>query len=73
MYKYSKKAQKELISKTANAFLLLNFAGSTKGREFIEQKEKGIAEQADQDRSKRIYAEIENLTELAKETLQLSQ
>lgn len=43
MYKYSKKAQREFVSVQSNAFLLLNFVGTVKGKEFIDQKEKGIA------------------------------
>ena len=62
MYKYSKKAQKELLSRSENSFFLLNFTGTKKGRDFIEQKEKGCAEQDDQERVKRIFSEIENLT-----------
>lgn len=69
MYKYSKKAQKQLLSKSENAFFLFNFAGTKKGRDFIEQKEKGCAEQDDQERVKRIFSEIENLTSQAKTTL----
>jgi len=44
MYKYSKKAQRELLSRPEDAFFLMNFASTKKGREFIEQKEKGCAE-----------------------------
>lgn len=69
MYRYSKKAQRELMSRPEDAFFLLNFAGSQKGRDFIEQKEKGCLEQEDQERSKRIFNEIENLTEQTKKTL----
>lgn len=69
MYKYSKKAQKELLSRPEDAFFLMNFASTKGGREFIEQKEKGCAAQEDQERNIRIFAEIDNLTEQAKETL----
>lgn len=69
MYKYSKKAQRELLSRPQDAFFLMNFASTQKGRDFIEQKEKGCAEQDDQERVKRIFSEIENLTEQAKNTL----
>lgn len=66
MYKYSKKAQRELMSRPEDAFFLMNFASTKEGREFIEQKEKGCAAQEDQERNKRIFLEIENLTEQAK-------
>jgi len=44
MYKYSKKAQRELLSRPEDAFFLMNFASTIKGKEFIEQKEKGCAD-----------------------------
>ena len=69
MYKYSKKAQRELLSRPEDAFFLMNFSGTKGGKEFIEQKEKGCAAQEDQERNKRIFLEVENLTAQAKETL----
>jgi hypothetical protein len=47
MYKYSKKAQRELLSRPEDAFFLMNFSGTKGGKEFIEQKEKGCAAQED--------------------------
>ena len=69
MYKYSKKAQRVLMSRPEDAFFLMNFASTKNGREFIEQKEKGCSEQEDQERVKRIFTEIENLKEQANKTL----
>ena len=72
MYKYSKKAQRALLSRPEDAFFLMNFASTQGGRDFIEQKEKGCTGQEDQERIKRIFTEIDNLTEQAKQTLSCS-
>lgn len=40
MYKYSKKSQRELLSRPEEALLLMNFACAEEGKAFVLQKEK---------------------------------